>query len=355
MKHLWVPLLEKTLGRRALSPRDVDPTRVKRVLVVRQHDQLGDFLLATPVLPALKTAFPDCHLGVVARGYFAQTLQGHPDVDEVLTWKPSRGWSPSSFLKFFESLFSGWDLAVVLNTVSHSTTSDLLARLSGAKWVVGSSHRVFPGAKRNFLYDIESPTSESPRHQTDRNLDIVKPLGAVTTEKSPRMSLTDEEKRQAVVFLESLGWNSSKPSVGLHLGAGKRENRWPLARFAELSRMLDSRGIQTVVTWGLGEDGLASELKALSPGPALYAGAPPLRLLGSLYQALTAVVVNDTGMLHLAAACGTPLVAVFGPTNPEDWCPLGPHFLSTRGVDQTVASVTAEQVWEKLLTLPGLK
>jgi heptosyltransferase I len=106
-----------------------------------------------------------------------------------------------------------------------------------------------------------------------------------------------------------------------------------------------------VVTWGLQEDDLAAGFKAHYHGRAFYAGAPPLRTLGALYRNLSAVVVNDTGMLHLAAACSVPLVGVFGPTDPADWCPLGKRFLSVRGADNLVANVTVEQAWERLKTI----
>jgi heptosyltransferase-2 len=287
----------------------------------------------------------------MVRGYFAQTLIDNPDVDEVLVWKPSGGWNLKNILDYVRKLRSGWDLAIVLNDVSHSFTSDVAAALSGAEWIVGSAARPFAGTHRNFLYNIEVPRVEGLRHQTLRNLDILRPLGVESTDPSPHIYLSDEEKTQASETLRGLGWDPTKPSVGLHLGAGKTSNRWSPERFAGLAEKLESQGVQVVVTWGLNENDLAHAFRSRFKGKALYVGAPPIRLLGAVFQTLSAMVVNDTGMLHLAAACGAPLVAVFGPTDPEEWCPLGPRFLSVRGDGNSVGTVSTEQVWEKLQTL----
>jgi ADP-heptose:LPS heptosyltransferase len=242
-------------------------------------------------------------------------------------------------------------LAIVLTTVSHSITSDSAARLSGARWIVGSSGRLFPGTHRNFMYNIEVPPAEGLRHQTLRNLDYVQALGADVSDTQPRIYLTTEEAQQARQTLQNLGWKSSVPSVGLHLGAGKKENRWPIECTAELADRLDQQGIQVVVTCGLREDALVADFISRFHGKAFVAGAPPIRSLAAQFQQHKAMVVNDTGMLHLAAACGAPLVAVFGPTDPQEWCPLGSSFLSVRGVGNSVTAVTVDQVWEKLRTL----
>ena len=150
MKQIVYFALEKLFSRPPVAASEIDPAQVRRVLIVRQHDQLGDFLLATPVITALKNKYPGCRLGVMARGYFAQVLENHPDVDEILVWKPSGGWTFRNAWDYARKLRSGWDLAVVLNTVSHSFTSDAAARLSGAKWIVGTDARKFPGTHRNF-------------------------------------------------------------------------------------------------------------------------------------------------------------------------------------------------------------
>lgn len=351
MKQIIYSALEKLFSRPPVTASEIDPAQIRRVLVVRQHDQLGDFLLATPVITALKKKYPGCHLGVMARGYFAQVLENHPDVNEILVWKPSGGWTLRNAWDYARKLRSGWDLAVVLNTVSHSFTSDAAARLSGAKWIIGTDARKFPGTHRNFLYNLEVTPAPGTRHQTLRNLDIVQPLGAETSDFSPHMYPSAGKKTESRRILQNLGWDPSRPSVGMHLGAGKKENRWPCERFADLAAQLSRQGVQVVVMWGPRESDLADKFRSFDRSNAIYVEPIPLRLLGGLFQQLTAVVVNDTGILHLAAACGTPLIALFGPTPPEEWCPIGPKFLWVRGPENQTAGISVESVWAKLTDL----
>lgn len=351
MKHRAYALLEKLLSRKRMEPSSLDLSGVKNILVVRQHDQLGDFLLSTPVLRALKTRFPGCRLGLCVRGYFADTMLHHPDVDELLVWKPAGGWTFRNALDYARKLRSGWDVAVVLNTVSHSFTSDAVAALSGAKVIVGSTDRPFPGTQRNFLYNVEVAPAPFPRPQTQRNLDLVRVLGADTDALAPSMTLTEEEKGAAHAALLSQGWDPERPTVGLHIGAGKAANRWPAERFAEVARRLDARGVQVLVAWGPQETGLYASFSSAYPGRRFTVGAPPLRLLAAHFSWMDAMLVNDTGMLHLAAACGIPLVAVFGPTPPEEWCPLGGSSIPLRGAGASVDAVSVEDVWGELLKI----
>jgi ADP-heptose:LPS heptosyltransferase len=103
--------------------------------------------------------------------------------------------------------------------------------------------------------------------------------------------------------------------------------------------------------WGPREGDLAEKFRSFDCSNVFYVNPIPLRLLGGMFQQMTAVVVNDTGMLHLAAACGTPLVALFGPTPPEEWCPIGPQFLWVRGPGNQTAEISVESVWVKLSNL----
>jgi ADP-heptose:LPS heptosyltransferase len=160
-----------------------------------------------------------------------------------------------------------------------------------------------------------------------------------------------EEKAESRRILQSLGWDPARPTFGIHLGAGKKQNRWPCEHFVALAALMSRQGYQVVVMWGPRESDLAETFRSFDQTNALYVNPIPLRLLGGLFQQLTAVVVNDTGMLHLAASCGTPLVALFGPTPPEEWCPIGSQFLWVRGPENKTSEISVDSVWAKLLTL----
>jgi ADP-heptose:LPS heptosyltransferase len=187
------------IHRSVLTPEEADFSAVRSVLVIRQHDMLGDFLLATPVFRALRNRFPAARIGVLVRDYFADTVAGNPFVDEVLVLqKGNHRWNPRQMMTLFKQLHKRWDLTVVLNTVSHSLSSDLLAELSGGRLLLGSAHRVFPGASRNFFYNLLAPYSTTTVHQTERNLDIVRYIGAQTGDLTACMYVQDAERRDAL-------------------------------------------------------------------------------------------------------------------------------------------------------------
>lgn len=341
--------LEKVLGKRALAPSSVDPSSIRRILVIRQHDYLGDFLLATPVLRALRERFPDAHIGLIVRDYFADAASGNRFVDEVIVIPGII--RTSSFLGLFRRLRANWDLAVVLNTVSHSLTSDLLAYFSTATFVLGSDHRVFPGCKANFFYNLRSPYPDGERHQTERNLDIVRFIGADTADLTEVMHLSGSETAAAQKVMAQMGIADDKPIAGLHLGAGKLQNRWPVERFVDLAGKLRLKSVQVVVFWGPTEGNLGEEFMRRCSFSQAAIQPEGLRALAAYFRNCDACVCNDTGVLHVCAAVGTPLVGIFGPTDPKEWKPLGEKFSAVQGKDGTTASVSSDDVLSLLVPL----
>ncbi|MGH7493531.1 MAG: glycosyltransferase family 9 protein [bacterium] len=345
--------LEKLFAKELLSPQRVEFSKIKRILVVRQHDMLGDFLLSTPVLRALRQNFPNAHIGVVVREYFTEIVQPHDDVDEVLAfYERGRRWTFERLRSFWRQLRAPWDLAVVLNTVSHSLTSDLIAHFSGTKFVLGSEHRVFPGCKKNFFYNLLAPYQETKKHQSERNLDIVRHLGVTANDPSEVMCVRETEREAARRKLLDLGWRAEGLVIGMHVGAGKLTNRWPVARFAELAQHLhEAYSARIMLFWGAHEAELAAGFNEAVRFKPIKVGPGSLRELAAYFTHCAALVCNDTGVMHVGAAVGTPLVAVFGPTDPEEWKPLGKKFVAVRGEEQNVENVTTHQAMQALLFL----
>lgn len=345
--------LEKLLAREVLAPAQVNLAEIKRILVVRQHDMLGDFILATPVLSALRHNFPRAHIGVLVREYFAEVVTAHAEVDEILLfhehgtrWTLRRAWS------LWRQLRRGWDLTIVLNTVSHSLTSDVLAYFSKAKYVLGSEHRVFEGCARNFFYNLLAPYAAEEKHQSERNLDIVRHIGVQPQHAAEVMYLTRIERERARLKLHEWGWHSHGLVIGMHVGAGKIANRWPIEKFAELAQQLhEELGAQVLLFWGKNENDLAEKFCRLVRFAPIKIMPTALREMAACFTFCNALVCNDTGVMHVCAALNVPLVAIFGPTPPALWKPIGESFLALYGRDQTTASVSVGEVRAALLTL----
>lgn len=354
-KRNYLRFLERLFARQVQIPQFINFSNVKSILVVRQHDQLGDFLLATPVLRALRMSFPDARIGVVVRSYVAEVLEHHPHVDEVLVVHEAlSGWSPAGFWRFLRRWRSGWDLAIVLNTVSHSLTSDLIAYFSGARYILGSEHKIFPGCRRNFFYNLLAPYWDEPRHQTERNLDIVRHIEVDTDDLREEIHLTGRELQEARQQLQYYGLDTTRLVIGIHPGAGKIPNRWPVTRFVELAQELVRRfQAQILLFWGPNEEDLKEAFLLEADFTPILIAPTRLRQLAAYFRQCHALVCNDTGVMHLAAAVQVPLVAVFGPTDPEEWKPIGENFIGIRGAGHRTETVSVQQVYEALCQLLG--
>jgi len=347
-KHNQLRLLESFLGKPGLNPQDFEPAKVKRILIVRQHDQLGDFLLSTPAFKAIRAKFPSAYIAVVARKYTASLAEHHDCLNAVIPlYEHGCEWAIAYPFKFWRQVRSGFDLAIVLNTVSHSLTSDLIARFSQAQYILGSGHQLFTGTQRNFFYNLIAPLTNSRHHQSERNLDIVRYIGANTDDLREHITLLPSEKEWARTYLLSRGWIPQKLLIAIHPGAGKIVNRWPVKNFASVGDMLGRMfTAQLLVTWGPKEESLGHELIANLKHPSVQVANLSLRELAAVFSQTALLLCNDTGVMHLAASVGTPLVAIFGPTDPALWKPVGDQFVAVRAADLKCASVTPEQVLE---------
>ncbi len=356
-KRTGLSIFEKWLDRGFVSPNLLNLYAIRRVLVIRQHDQLGDFLLATPVLRALRQFFPQAHIAVLARSYTAEVVYNNQYIDDVIVF-PEKGylWTPAKLWRLVAGLRRGWDLTVVLNTVSHSLTSDMLAHFSGARYILGSEHRVFPGCRRNFFYNLVARYFNQPKHQTERNLDIVRHLGIDTDDRSEVMTLTAQDKLLARNFLRQHSIGDNEVVVAIHPGAGKQQNRWPVEQFAELATALHRQfAVRLIVTWGPKEKDLGLDLRRRLPFEPIVVHGLSLRQLAALLSQTDVFVCNDTGVMHLAAAVSTPLVAIFGPTDPNEWKPIGKKFIALRGEKQRCENIDVQQVLQTIQSLLGAK
>lgn len=340
-KH-FLYLLEKILGKPMLKPSAVDLQAIKRILVIRQHDQLGDLLLSTPVLRALRAHFPQAFIAVMVRNYTFEVMQHNACIDQVILFREKIGSYSYRWLRqFCQQLFAGYDLTIVLNTVSHSLTSDLFAWLSRARFILGSEHLKFPGSQRNFLYNLLAPYDEKTKNQTERNLDIVRYLAVNTSDLGEMMTLRPAEIRWARRVLKK----TDELVIGVHPGAGKLPNRWPIERFKALILALQEHYRPLfVLSWGPKEQDLGQELLGIPGIRYVLANNLKLRQLAAIMAQMDLFFCNDTGVMHLAAAVETPLVAIFGPTDPEQWKPPGDRFIAVRHPSNRCEEVALDQV-----------
>jgi heptosyltransferase-2 len=333
--------------------------RVLKRLIVRLPNWLGDTVMAVPALRALRASVGDGR--ILLAGPWAPILAGQ-GLAEVLVVYP-RGWggrlrAADEVRKF------GADTAVLL---PNSLEAALAAVYWGARRRIGYAW----GGRSRLLTDPVPPPR--PRfHQVDEYARLVGRLDVPVTERVPRLQPPDARapgRLRGRELLEEVGARGGRgPVVGVHLGAAFGNAKvWARERIVEFCRaLLDAGG--SPVLLGAPEDApFAEAVRADTRAPSL-AGRDSPELLPALLAELDALVAGDTGVAHLAAALGTPVVALFGPTDPAFSAPRGPVAVLTHPVPCApcfyrvcpidhlcMRLITAERVRERVETLLGAR
>jgi lipopolysaccharide heptosyltransferase I len=266
------------------------------VLVVRLS-ALGDIVHTVPAVAALIRARADARIDwLVERTH-------RPAIDLFdLDVRPIEieGGSVSAFLWAMRGLRRNeYDVALDFQGLLKSA---LLARGSGARRVVGFSRRALREPSAAWFYS-ERIDPGAGGHVIRKNLALLSALGIAASEiRLP---------------LKALPSRSGAAAVVLNPGAGWPNKQWPPERFGALAAGLRAaRGLRSVVTWGPGEQPLAAAVASSSEGAAEIAPPTSLAELTALVASAPLVVSGDTGPIHLAAAAGTPIVGLYGPTDP---------------------------------------
>jgi heptosyltransferase-2 len=354
-KRNFLPVLEKFARRPTKHPTMLNFQAIQRILVIRAHDHLSEYVLSTPVLRALRQRFPNAHISLLVLPIAAEAAQNLQTINELIVMQERlSGWSMKSFRQFWRQLRRGFDLAVVLNTVSHSLTSDLLAHFSRSKAVLGSTYLRFPHCSRNFFYNMEAPYWEGTKHQTDRNLDIVRYIGADTPDRRAAMTLLPDELEAGKKFLRDAGTTEEELIVAIHIGAGMIRNRWHPESFAVVAAHLQKEyNARIVAIWSAHEENLAFHFLSSIDFRPIAAKGLKIRQLAGIIANCRLFIGNDAGIMHVAAATNTPVIAIYGSNDPEEWKPLGDHFFAVRAPSRQCDDVTAEQVIDLLRNVLG--
>ncbi|MFQ5870196.1 MAG: glycosyltransferase family 9 protein, partial [Candidatus Zixiibacteriota bacterium] len=221
-----------------------------------------------------------------------------------------------------------WRTAKVLRQTKFDLVLDLqrnprsllLRLLSGSKKVVaypkGHLHRKSFVKKKNF----EKPYT----HAVDRYNMALKKAGITTSNRLPKVVLSQEEERLAQSFLQERGVSLTRPLVGIHFGAKHPTKRWGDEKFAELTRMLAKEVDLNILVIPSKEDLSQEKLFRQGGRNIFWTGASSLRELKAVISRCEVLICNDSGVMHVAVGLGVPVVAVFGPTHPcLGFYPLG--------------------------------
>ncbi|MBE0565975.1 MAG: glycosyltransferase family 9 protein, partial [Krumholzibacteria bacterium] len=247
LKNRLSCLAARPLRRAPLTPAALLALRPRRILVVRQHNQMGDMVCATPTLRAIRETWPDAHLTLVTAPVNVQVVRHNPLLDRVLTFAQGYWRRPGALLRFLRQVREGPpDLAIVLASVSFSVTSALLALGSGARWVVGGDSRPFGWDLSAVAFSLQLPAwPVLDRHAVQHSLAPLEAVGITTSDRSTLVVASAGERAEAARILAGLGLVDG--FWALHPGAGKAQNLWPAEHFAAVARRAAAAGRQVLV------------------------------------------------------------------------------------------------------------
>lgn len=341
-------------ARPRLDAAGIRATRPRRIVVVRVHDQIGDMVCATPALAAIRRQFPAARLEVVCAPRHEPVLRHSPDHDGLLLFDRRRfNSAPAAAFRFRSALRAlRADTAFVLNDASFSTSSALIAAGSGARWIVGGTGAVAGWTFTRWLYSLELPATDPALPAWRRGLLSLGAGGFELPDPLPGPVFVPgvEEGRRARAFLDGLG---PRRAVGLHPGAGKPANRWPADRFVAVGRALADAGLQPWILEGPQDAAATAELRAAGADRwPLLRGVDLCEAVAALASS-AAILVNDTGTMHLAAAAGARGVALFGPTAASSWAPPSVELRTVEAPDGRMGSIGVDEVLAALLERIG--
>jgi|SRR5262245_10812202 len=324
--------------------------RATRILILKPHDQLGDFLLITPALRALRERYADAEIALATREFLAPLAERFREVDRV--WVLPRLTGPASLAAWW-SVVSGLtgfrpDLAFVMNSVSRSKSADMLAVVSRPRLIVGRA-RVFAGPlpddapqdpaagplaqpPSDPIYDLDVAVGRSSAHQSDRLLDLVRWCTSPNPSAALHLDLSDADRAAGRARVDAaLGdpGAAKAPIVGLHPGAANELKCWPLESFVALGVELVAHAApapRLVVFESPRERGRGAAVVAGLAARGVAAGLVPAAGIESFAAAcaeLALLACNDSGVMHIAAALGIPTVSFHSLGNPREWGPRG--------------------------------
>jgi 3-deoxy-D-manno-octulosonic-acid transferase/heptosyltransferase-1 len=331
------------------------------ILIVKLS-AVGDVIHTLPSLSALRKRFPDAHITWVIEEAAAEIVRDHPDLDRVIVSRRKGWWKEIRSGRFRKPLremktFLGnlrdrhFDLVIDLHGLFKSAVLVFLSH--GGRKIGYDSYQELSG----FFYNEKIP-EDMNKHAVDRYLDFAGYLGAAVTQPEFRIAVGKENRKRVDELLEAHG--IAGPFIALNPVAYWDTKLWEDERFAALCDRIDEAyGIPVVLT---GQQAPSLEkIRSLSRrGVINLEGQTTLKDLAELYRRATLLITTDSGPMHLAAAMGTPVVALFGPTDPKRTGPYGsghrvireslpcaPCFLKKCREMTCMKNITVEAVFEE--------
>ncbi len=330
---------------------------VNSILIIRQHNQLGDVLVGLSFVRALKEKYPNSKINFLLSPQNYKALIGNRNINSFFVFDKKKIFNINYLKSLLKFLRSGYDVCFVPVTISISFTSNLLSRLSKSRVRVGANSLNGEINQSNFLFDrrIDLEWRKHPdSHYADRILDLIRPFGLDTKNFSPEVFYEEAHRREAEKFLLSLNKNSTQKIIGIHPGAGKPQNIWNLDKVISLVQKLQSN--YNCIIYLEGTDADKNELdyiKSHSSCSLPEFRNKSIQETAALIEMSDLFITTDTGTMHVAGSTNTAVISLFGPTNPYNWAPIGENKYFLRKSD-LIDDIEVEDVIKLVKTIFNL-
>jgi heptosyltransferase-2 len=352
---------------RVRSSNEIPAGEVEKILV-RAPNWVGDVVLITPSLAALRRAFPHAQITILANPWVLPLLVNHPAVDRTMMIDKGRGIVRSirELVRIVSRLRNeGFDLAVLFQNAFEAA---FLASMGAVRYRIG-----YNSDGRGFLltHEVIRNGHILEVHQVEYYLGLIEAMGWRVEQREPNLFLGDRDMEWASRMLSSYGIENGHLILGFNPGATYGSaKRWPEERFAIIGDWAAERWNAKVLLFGSsGERDIGLSIsQRMHHAPINLCGLTTLGQAMALIKRCNLFLTNDSGLMHIAAAFDVPLVAIFGPTNHITTGPrsksativrhdfdCSPCLKETCPLDhRCMLSIEPKEVWEKMARLKSL-
>ncbi len=307
----------------SIDSRDTFENVPKRRILIVRPDRIGDVLLSTPAVEALRKALPEAYLVVLVAPHAREIVELNPYLNGILVLDKKgrhRGLF-GTFRLIGELRRHRFDTALVLHGTRRVHLALALARIPDRvgydrKWGFFLTRR---------LKDIKV---FGERHETEYSLDLVRELGLLVEAGRVTMPTTEESDRRIERLLKEKGISEKDRLVAIHPGASSLSKRWMSERFAALADRLQGAHYKVAIVTGPEDIQTGQEvIRGMTHSPVDLCGKMSIRELASFFKKSSLLISNDSGPVHVAVGVGIPVISIFGRSQPGlsrgRWRPLG--------------------------------
>ena len=281
-----------------------------KILLIRLSS-LGDVVLTTPAIRAVRANFPNAHIAMLVAKQSADVLRENPNLDEIIT-----------FDRLAKDKDTGemWRIVRLLRERKFTLAIDLQRKFRTEMHLSGATERVGKG-----WLCTTRVLEQGNKHATSHYFDLLHAVDIPAEDQKLELFLAESERRDAVQRLKTAGVVDARLKVGLFPGAGWKLREWMPERFAAIGdRLVQHFDADVLIFGGQKESELVHTVVNLMHTHAIpFAGNLQIRQLAACIEQCDLFVTNDTGPMHIAAAVGTPTISLFGPGNHIRFQPLG--------------------------------